>query len=484
MLVSFPGDILMRMLKMLILPLIISSLIAGLAGLDASTSGKMGSRALFYYMCTTLIAAIIGIILVVLIHPGDPKIRKEIPSATEERTVSTLDAFLDLIRNLFPDNLVQACFQQAQTVYVDEDILAKNPNWTENATVAPPVGDKEPEMVEKWFVNGTKKVREVGFKDGTNILGLIAFCTAFGIMISSMGAEGKLMVDFFNVLNDVIMRVVILVMWYSPFGIMFLIIGKIMEIEDLATTGRQLGMYMLTVIVGLAIHALLVLPGIYFAITRKNPLTFFKGMLQAWITAIGTASSAATLPVTFRCLEDNLGIDKRVTRFVLPIGATVNMDGTALYEAVAAIFIAQMNKIPLTPGEIITVSLTATAASVGAASVPSAGLVTMLLVLTAVGLPTKDISMIVIVDWLLDRIRTSINVLGDSFGAGIVEHLSRHELEVQDPDPARRMSSPLQRKHSGDAHDAEEMHPLRKQDEAYPPQYPDLPTQGSNETNM
>jgi len=142
-----------------------------------------------------------------------------------------------------------------------------------------------------------------------------------------------------------------------------------------------------------------------------------------------STASAATLPITFRCLEENLKIDKRVTRFVLPVGATINMDGTALYEAVAAIFIAQMNGIYLDVGQIITVSLTATAASVGAASVPSAGLITMMLVLSSVGLPLEDISLIVAVDWLLDRIRTSINVLGDAIGAGIVAHLSRFELE-------------------------------------------------------
>lgn len=142
--------------------------------------------------------------------------------------------------------------------------------------------------------------------------------------------------------------------------------------------------------------------------------------------------SAGTLPVTFRCLEENLGIDKRVTRFVLPVGATINMDGTALYEAVAAIFIAQMNGIDLDGGQIVTVSLTATLASVGAASIPSAGLVTMLLILTAVGLPTQDISLLVAVDWLLDRMRTSVNVVGDSFGAGIVYHLSKAELDTID----------------------------------------------------
>lgn len=423
MLISFPGEILMGMLKMLILPLIISSMISGLSMLDPKSSGKMGSRALVYYFATTIFAAIVGIVMVSLIHPGDPSIKEEVGTGTEHKKVSTLDAFLDLIRNMFPENLLQACFQQVETTYVKEKAKPRflHPDELLNAT------------------NTSTYVlkRTLQFKDGTNVLGLIVFCIAFGIIAGQMGPDAEMMVQFFGSLNEIIMKIVVLVMWYSPFGIMSLIIGKIMSIKDLALMAQQLGMYMLTVITGLLIHACITLPLIYFLITRKNPLTFFKGMLQAWITALGTASSAATLPVTFRCLEENLHIDKRVTRFVLPVGATVNMDGTALYEAVAAIFIAQMNGINLSIGEVIAVSLTATAASIGAASVPSAGLVTMLLVLTSVGLPTEDISMIVAVDWMLDRIRTSINVLGDAFGAGIVYHLSKKELDKMDAEHAR-----------------------------------------------
>ncbi|XP_039542221.1 solute carrier family 1 member 9 isoform X2 [Pimephales promelas] len=410
MLISFPGDVLMRMLKMLILPLIISSLITGLAGLDARSSGRMGTRAMVYYMSTTVIAAVLGVILVLGIHPGNPKLRSgQVSSAPKNQEVSSLDAFLDLIRNLFPENLVQASFQQVQTV------LKKVPVAVQNQTEPIIVSRKKLEM--KW---------------GMNVLGLIGFFITFGIYMGKMGERGKLMSDFFNILNEIIMKMVSMIMWYSPFGIASLICGKIAAIGDLEMVARQLGMYMVTVMVGLVIHGGLILPLIFFAMTRKNPFTFYSGIFQAWITALGTASSAGTLPVTFRCLEENLKIDKRVTRFVLPIGATINMDGTALYEAVAAIFIAQMNDIDLDGGQIVTVSMTATLASVGAASIPSAGLVTMLLILTAVGLPTQDISLLVAVDWLLDRMRTSINVVGDSFGAGIVDHLSRAELALID----------------------------------------------------
>ncbi|KAL0993320.1 hypothetical protein UPYG_G00106080 [Umbra pygmaea] len=380
MLVSFPGDILMRMLKMLILPLIISSLITGLAGLDARSSGRMGSRAMIYYMTTTVIAAILGVILVLGIHPGNPKLRggDQEQSQEQNQEVSSLDAFMDLIRNLFPENLVQACFQQVQTVAKTVSVMPSN----------------QTEPVEV-------KVKKLEFKWGMNVLGLIGFFITFGIFMGKMGEKGKLMSEFFNILNEIIMKMVGMIMWYSPIGIASLISGKIAAIGDLEVVARQLGMYMVTVMVGLVIHGGIILPLIFFVITRKNPFTFYSGIFQAWITALGTASSAGTLPVTFRCLEENLKIDKRVTRFVLPIGATINMDGTALYEAVAAIFIAQMNDISLDAGQIVTVSMTATLASVGAASIPSAGLVTMLLILTAVGLPTQDISLLIAVDWLL-----------------------------------------------------------------------------------
>uniref|UniRef100_A0A8C2D2Z8 Amino acid transporter n=2 Tax=Cyprinus carpio TaxID=7962 RepID=A0A8C2D2Z8_CYPCA len=346
MVIAFPGDILMRMLKMVILPLIISSLITGLAGLDAKSSGRLGTRAMVYYMSTTIIAAVLGVILVLLIHPGNPKLKANLGEGKKNDEVSSLDAFFDLIRNLFPENLVQACFQQIQTVTNKVEVgPPPNPNrFGRNAT----------KSAAKYVIK-----KSLQFKSGMNVLGLIGFFVAFGICMGKMGERAKLMLEFFNVLNEIVMKLV--------------------------------------------------------------------GMIMC----------AGTLPVTFRCLEENLGIDKRVTRFVLPVGATINMDGTALYEAVAAIFIAQMNGIELDPGQIVTVSLTATLASVGAASIPSAGLVTMLLILTAVGLPTQDISLLVAVDWLLDRFRTSVNVVGDSYGAGIVYHLSKDELDLFDAQQIR-----------------------------------------------
>ncbi|XP_067429644.1 excitatory amino acid transporter 2-like isoform X1 [Thunnus thynnus] len=447
LIISFPGEILMRMLKMLILPLVVSSLVTGLAGLDAKSSGRLGTRAMVYYMTTTVIAAVLGVILVLLIHPGNPKLRANLGQGKKNDEVSSVDALFDLIRNLFPENLVQACFQQVgvaenvSTHHIQSDSSVSSCNCfffsflliqIQTVTTKIPVPTNRTKAPPQFTIK-----KSLQFKSGMNVLGLIGFFVAFGVIMGKMGEKAKLMLEFFNVLNEIVMNIVGAIMWYSPIGIACLICGKIISIADLEVVAKQLGMYMVTVIVGLIIHGGIFLPLIYFIIVKENPFKFFMGIFQAWVTALGTASSAGTLPVTFRCLEENLGIDKRVTRFVLPVGATINMDGTALYEAVAAIFIAQMNGIELDWGQIITVSMTATLASVGAASIPSAGLVTMLLILTAVGLPTQDISLLVAVDWLLDRFRTSVNVVGDSYGAGIVYHLSKDELDSFDAQQAR-----------------------------------------------
>ncbi|CAL8308137.1 unnamed protein product [Lota lota] len=433
---SFPGELLMRMLQMLVLPLIISSLVTGISSLDSKASGKMGVRAVVYYMVTTLIAVFIGIVMVMIIRPGKGSRDSLVAASGNIESVQAADAFLDLIRNMFPPNLVEACFKQYKTVY-------KKTVSTRNVTVALNLTDSLNASESALTVNLSRVLHTIqetvvetvpvsGSSNGVNALGMVVFSICFGLVMGNMKQQGQALRDFFDSLNEAIMRLVAVIIWYAPVGILFLIAGKIVEMKDLVQVGGQLGMYTLTVIVGLLIHGLLVLPLLYFLVTRKNPFSFIGGLLQALITALGTSSSSATLPITFRCLEENNHVDKRVTRFVLPVGATINMDGTALYEAVAAIFIAQVNDMDLNFGQILTISITATAASIGAAGIPQAGLVTMVIVLTSVGLPTDDITLIIAVDWFLDRLRTTTNVLGDSLGAGIVEHLSRAELLGQD----------------------------------------------------
>ncbi|XP_008101540.1 excitatory amino acid transporter 3 isoform X2 [Anolis carolinensis] len=435
---AFPGEVLMRMLKLIILPLIISSMITGVAALDSGVSGKIGLRAVVYYFVTTILAVILGIVLVVTIKPGVSQNAEDIDRMGSTPDVSTVDAMLDLVRNMFPENLVQACFQQYKTKR--EEVTSKKRD--KNGTL-PTVDPLPPIMPTQTSQNKTKVYQIVGmYSDGINVLGLIVFCLVFGIVIGKMGEKGQVLVDFFNALNDATMYIVQMIMWYMPVGILFLIAGKIIEVADWEIF-RKLGLYMATVLSGLAIHSVIVLPLIYLIIVRKNPYKFAMGMAEALLTALMISSSSATLPVTFRCAEENNHVDKRITRFVLPVGATINMDGTALYEAVAAVFIAQLNDLVLDIGQIVTVSVTATAASIGAAGVPQAGLVTMVIVLSAVGLPAEDVTLIIAVDWLLDRFRTMVNVLGDAFGTGIVEKLSQDELGQMEVIPEVNIANPF-----------------------------------------
>jgi len=225
-------------------------------------------------------------------------------------------------------------------------------------------------------------------------------------------------------MNKLLMKAVRMIIWTTPVGIGSLICGSIVKYSGASTISKMIGIYVLTILSGLAIHAFGILPVAYYFITRNNPFRLYSGLASAVVTAFGTSSSAATLPQTMQCLEENLNMDKQVTRFMLPLGATMNMDGTALLEGVAAITISQIYSSNLQFSDYFMISLTATLASVGAASIPSAGLVTLVLVVSALGLPTTDIGILFSVEWVLDRCRTVVNVLGDSIGVGIVNHLS------------------------------------------------------------
>ncbi|XP_008826639.1 excitatory amino acid transporter 5 isoform X2 [Nannospalax galili] len=431
---QFPGELLMRMLKMLILPLVVSSLMSGLASLDAKTASRLGILTVAYYLWTTFLAVVVGIIMVSIIHPGSAA-QKETTEQSGKPVMSSADALLDLVRNMFPANLVEATFKQYRTKTTP---VIKSPKGA--LEEGPPrqilvygVQEDNGSRVQNFALDLTPPSEivyksEPGTSDGMNVLGIVIFSATMGIVLGHMGDSGTPLVSFCQCLNESVMKIVAVAVWYFPFGIVFLIAGKILEMDDPKVVGKKLGFYAVTVVCGLVLHGLLILPLLYFLVTRKNPIVFTRGVLQALLIALATSSSSATLPITFKCLLVNNHIDRRIARFVLPVGATINMDGTALYEAVAAIFIAQVNNYELDFGQIITISITATAASIGAAGIPQAGLVTMVIVLTSVGLPTDDINLIIAVDWALDRFRTMINVLGDALAAGIMAHICRKDF--------------------------------------------------------
>uniref|UniRef100_A0A672T4J8 Amino acid transporter n=1 Tax=Sinocyclocheilus grahami TaxID=75366 RepID=A0A672T4J8_SINGR len=435
---QFPGELLMRMLKMLILPLVVSSLMSGLAALDAKCSSRLGIMTISYYLWTTFVAVVVGIVMVIIIHPGGAA-QKEDSEDSGKPIMSSADALLDLIRNMFPANLVQATFQQYRTrsipimkpkPAIGQDVL----DATTRRVFIYGIQDDNGTDIQNFSLDLTPPPDVVfrtlpGTSEGMNVLGIVIFSATMGIMLGRMGPNGSALVNFCQSLNEAVLKIVAIVIWYFPFGIVFLVAGKILEMDDPSAMGKKLGFYAITVVMGLVLHGLFILPSMYFFITKKSPIVYIRGILQALLISLATSSSSATLPITFKCLLENNHIDRRIIRFVLPVGATINMDGTALYEAVAAIFIAQVNNYELDFGQIITISITATAASIGAAGIPQAGLVTMVIVLTSVGLPTDDITLIIAVDWALDRFRTMVNVMGDALATGIMAHICRKDFK-------------------------------------------------------
>ncbi|XP_061593449.1 excitatory amino acid transporter 5-like isoform X2 [Cololabis saira] len=428
---SFPGELLMRILKMLILPLITSSLMSGLSSMESKACCRMGVLTVTYYLWTTFIAVMVGIVLVIIIKPGVGT-DMESHRLGGGPVMTSADALLDLIRNMVPSNLIEATFQQYKTDLIP--ILKVQARTIQPNFVYIIPDDSDPKgrtvYLELTPPPDVTYKTTPGSSQQMNVLGIVIFSATMGLLLGRMGERGLPLVNVVQCINECVMKIINAAVWYFPFGIIFLVAGKILDMQDPSTLGKKLGWYGITVLAGLFVHGLILLPLFFFILTKKNPFSYIRGLLQAMVIALATSSSSATLPITMKCLLENCNVDRQIARFVLPVGATINMDGTALYEAVAAIFIAQINDYELDFGQLVTISITATAASIGAAGIPQAGLVTMVIVLTSVGLPPDDITLIVAIDWILDRFRTMINVLGDALAAGIIAHLCRKDFPL------------------------------------------------------
>ncbi|CAN7997348.1 unnamed protein product [Ixodes hexagonus] len=410
-LIGMPGEVFMRCLRMLVLPMMIASIITGSANLSGKAKGKMAMITFGIFIGTSFMSALIGLSFVTMIHPGSPDLKAGLDAEDEIKgSPRLLDTFLDLIRqrlNAFPENLVEACVEQGYTSYETKNITT---------------GGESREISKRQWSN----------RRGTNSLGLIVFCVVFGGALGALGDEVDILRKFFAALDVVVMKIVFLVMWMTPVGVMSLLCSRILAVGSIVTLFEQMALLVATVLSGLAVELFVVECLLYFLVTRKNPFKFLVELAYVGLCAFVTAArrvyifpncSAPVMPLTLKCLEENCRLDSRVTRFVVPVGVTVNMNGTALFITVSSIFIAQLNDIALGSGDYFAILITATAVSVAATSVPSAALFLMVMTLSVIGAPVSDVSLLFTVEWLLDRARTVNNCLGDCFTSAMVDHI-------------------------------------------------------------
>jgi len=372
------GQVFIRGLKMIAVPIVLTSLIIGVANLgDISKLSRIGGKTIAIYLITTTIATTIGLLAVNIIQPG-----KILPENTRDELMSMYS--------------LQA---ESSTMVADE---------IRDQGVLQPLVDMIP---ENFFEAAT---------DNSSLLQVVFFAIIFGIALLKIPKDkSEPVIKFFDGLNDIIIKIIEFIMLLAPYGVFALLAALIVDLAGdnpnrIFQILYALLWYSLTVLLGLTIMMLVVYPGLFKIFTKVKYTDFFKGIRPAQILAFSTSSSSATLPVTMRQVEEELGVSEEVSSFVLPLGATINMDGTSLYQSVAAVFIAQALGLELSIGSQLMIVLTAVLASIGSAGVPGAGMVMLVIVLEAIGIPTAGIALIVAPDRILDMCRTVVNVTGDA----------------------------------------------------------------------
>ena len=390
---GFIGDLFMRALKMIIVPLIVTSVVSGIASLQGVQGfGRLGAKTAAFYVSTSLASILLGLVLVNTIRPGltDGQPNTVIREAFEQTAAQASGAVRDKVS-------IAAGREAGDFFGVFRSMLPEN-------------------VIEAATDNG-------------QMLGVIVFSLLFAIAITRLPTgEMRTIREFFQAANDAMIILTTWVMALAPIGVYALILPVVYS------TGAELfvnlGKYFVTVLAGLVIHLFVVLPCVLHFIGRVNPWAHFRAMRPALLLAFSTASSSGTLPVTMRCVEEGCGVSKRVTSFTLPLGATVNMDGTALYECVAVMFVAQVMGVSMSPGAQFFVVVASLLTSIGVAGIPSASLVAILLILKSSGIPGAETAVVALlaVDRLLDMSRTAVNIYSDSCAAVVVAKSEGEEL--------------------------------------------------------
>lgn len=425
------GDIFINLLKLIAIPLVLFSIISGVSGLsDITKLGRTGLGMLSLYLATTFIAVSVGLLVVNVIKPG------ELADDTQRlRNRITYELWVNDTPSVERPKDGRCLSCDPANLAIVEEVAAAQGKTVMDAKVAG-VADRVQKKTGplQFLVDMVPSNIFLSFNDAL-MLQVIFFAIFFGIVLLMIpGDVAAPVIALMNGFNEVFMKMVDVVMNAAPWFVFALMAGVVSRIagDDPAAVVelfKSLAGYSITVVLGLALVVFVIYPTVMTLLMRRNVFRkFLKAIAPAQLLAFSTSSSAATLPVTLECVEDNIGVSKSTASFVLPIGATVNMDGTSLYQAVAVVFLAQFHMVDLTFMQQLSIVLTATLASIGAAAVPSAGLVTLFVVLTSVGLDPAWIAIILPVDRILDMCRTVVNVTGDATCCSVVAHVQGEKL--------------------------------------------------------
>ncbi|KAL4225110.1 Neutral amino acid transporter A [Mactra antiquata] len=414
--IGMPGELYIRMLKMMILPLVICGVISGTAKMDPRTNGKVSGISLSFIMIANFIPCIVAAILTLIIKPGEGVV-SDVADKFSGDVMETEDIFADLFRNIVPDNIIASCIQQAQTKYefTTKDVVTFNGTINITETVR--------EMTRKY----------VGAANSTNILGLIIVCSIFGVAAASMTQkQGEPFLAFFRSATDIIIKILRVLIWSTPVGVASLIAKTIVSTDDIEDTFRKLGFYFLTVMTGLVIHMFIVMPIVFFLIRRRNPFRFMATTIPSIMIVFATGSTMIALPESFHALEEKNNVDTRISRFVAPLAATIGRSGSAMYITTSCIFIIQTLGRDVNAADIILVILLTWISALAIPSVTGASLVTVLILLTALSIPGEAAAMLFALEFFLDRSRSVVNLNSQLIGVVVTDRYCGEMLPKDD----------------------------------------------------
>ncbi|OWF47181.1 Excitatory amino acid transporter [Mizuhopecten yessoensis] len=402
------------MLKLMVIPLIVSSVITATASLDAKSNGRISLVSIIFIVFTNSLSCVVAIALVLIMKPGDG-VNSEVTETISSAGIETSDIFADLLRNIMPDNIVDMAFQQTLTRndVTNETYLRNTTNGTDEETFR-------------------KVNKSIGKTSGTNILGIIMTCLLLGIAINKAEEKGKPVLDFFNSLTGVIMIILKWLLWFTPVGVLSLIAFTTASVRDLAQNFQALGILVGLMVVGVLLHQLIIMPTLCFVLTRRNPYRFAVQIGKAWMIVLATTSSAMAFPEILSACEDHQNVDRRVSRFVAPFSVALSANGSAMFIAATSIFIGNVVGMDLNAGDIILIGILADICSMALPSIPSASIVAIVMVLTSMNIPAGSISLLFAVEWFLDRIRSTSNLVGQTHCVVVTYHFCKKSLEQSD----------------------------------------------------